>query len=255
MSNLLVSARFTESLGLAKTGLTLADIDLYLMAVNADTGVQTEIWDGSQNPTFEISNQGAYGRIYSEADLVTNHYFVRAVYTGAETLDTDESMGVAGLSEDSIWSRTPRSLTSPATDSDSTTAGAISRRRGDTWSIAITGLGDLTGWTVIDFTIKDRLCEVADADAILRIRLSSPGDSGDGLIRLNGADPGDLTAGSITVDVVADGDITIAVDADKTAQLLAKTYQYDVQVIKTAAVTTPDQGTFTVTVDVTLATS
>jgi len=154
-----------------------------------------------------------------------------------------------------IWTYAQRTLTSPAQSSEDTTAGSITRVRGDTWSIAITGLGDLTGWTVIDFTIKNRQCEVTDDEATLRIRLSEPGVVTDGLIRLNGADPDDLAAGSITVDVEVDGDITIAVDADKTAQLSAKTYSYDVQVIKVAVVTTLEKDTFTVTSDVTLATS
>jgi len=97
MSDLTVAVFFTESTGTPAEGLTLADIDLYLTAQNRATGADTVIWDGTQNPTEEIDNVGAYARIYASADLDTYNYFVRATYTGATVLDSDNVMGAIGI--------------------------------------------------------------------------------------------------------------------------------------------------------------
>lgn len=84
------------------TGLTLADIDLYLTAVNRSTGARTVIWDGTQNPTFEVDNVGAYGKVYTSADLDTYDYVLAGNYTGGSTLDNDWVTGAASLSDAAI---------------------------------------------------------------------------------------------------------------------------------------------------------
>ena len=91
---LTVAATFTQSNGdNPATGLTLADIDLYLTSQNKTTGATAIIWDGTQNPTAEIDNAGIYARIYTGEDFETYNYFVRAQYTGASTLDQDTVQG------------------------------------------------------------------------------------------------------------------------------------------------------------------
>lgn len=102
MSNLTVSVFFTQNNGVPATGLTLADIDLYLTEQNKSTGVDTVIWDGTQNPTEEIDNVGAYTRIYSVADFETNNYFARGSYTGATDLDVDHVQGGTTVETDVI---------------------------------------------------------------------------------------------------------------------------------------------------------
>jgi hypothetical protein len=97
MSDLTVSASFTESTGQPSTGLVLAEIDLYLTAQHRATGADTVIWDGTQNPTEEIDNVGAYIRIYAGADLTTYNYFAAGNYTGATVLDQDWVTGLVGL--------------------------------------------------------------------------------------------------------------------------------------------------------------
>lgn len=82
-----VSVSFTKNAGAVATGLTLGDIDLYLTSVNKSTGASAVIWDGTQHPTSEIENIGAYLRIYSGEDLDTYDYFAAAQYTGATALD------------------------------------------------------------------------------------------------------------------------------------------------------------------------
>jgi hypothetical protein len=51
MSDLTASVFFTKNTGVPAEGLTLADIDLYLAEVDKVTGVDSVIWDGTQNPT------------------------------------------------------------------------------------------------------------------------------------------------------------------------------------------------------------
>lgn len=96
MSTIVIAAQFTTAGGQPATGLTLAEIDLYLTQIHNTTGVDTVVWDGTQHPTTEIDNCGAYARLYTLADLNTYTYFVMAQYTGAVVLDTDYVMGAAG---------------------------------------------------------------------------------------------------------------------------------------------------------------
>lgn len=101
MSNLIVTASFTINKGDdPSTGLTLADIDLLLTQIDRDTGARTIIWDGTQNPTFEVDNVGAYGRIYATADMDTYNYIAGATYTGGATLDNNYVSGGIGLIEE-----------------------------------------------------------------------------------------------------------------------------------------------------------
>lgn len=98
MSDLLVSASFTISGGDAPaTGLTLSDISLYLNEIDRATGAETIVWDGTENPTDEATDVGAYYRIYTGADLDENVYFGGGLYTGASTLDNDWVTGAVTL--------------------------------------------------------------------------------------------------------------------------------------------------------------
>jgi len=97
MSDLTVAVFFTKNTGVPAEGLTLTDIDLYLTATDRATGVDTVVWDGTQNPTEEIDNVGAYLRIYTGADLDANNYYARGTYTGLTSLDTDHVTGAFGI--------------------------------------------------------------------------------------------------------------------------------------------------------------
>jgi hypothetical protein len=97
MVDLTVSVIFSRNTGVPAEGLALADIDLYLTEQDRATGADTVIWDGTQNPTEEIDNIGAYIRIYANADLDANNYFARGEYTGATVLDVDNVMGATSL--------------------------------------------------------------------------------------------------------------------------------------------------------------
>ena len=149
------------------------------------------------------------------------------------------------------WAAETRTLTTPgATDADDTTTTAISRRRGDRWTIALTGLGSIATRTKLWFTLK---AATPDADSAAWLQITEAG----GLIVVYGG--GSLTAANadITVDDAGDGDITITVAGVETAKLPARAAVFDVQVLRSGA-DGPDtiaEGAFTVTADVTRSTS
>ena len=127
---------------------------------------------------------------------------------------------------------------------------SITILRGDTLSLAITGLGNISSRAKLWFTVKVSKTD-ADAAAIIQIEETA------GLVYLNGAAAGVSGNGSITVDDEVAGDITIALAAAETAKLIARsTLSYDVQ-MRTAAgsVETLETDTAIVTPDVTRATS
>ena len=124
--------------------------------------------------------------------------------------------------------------------------------RGDTMSLDINDLGNLTGYVSIDFTVKETPNDT-DANAIIRIRLNATGLS-DGLLRFNKAAESDDTLGSITIDDLTDGDVTIALSATRTDELTPqRNLFYDIQMITATVVDTLLAARFTVQSDVTRA--
>jgi len=148
-----------------------------------------------------------------------------------------------------VWSYVSRTLTAtPASTTDGTTAGAITRKRGNSWSIALT-LGAITGYTSLWFTIK-RSYDDADSASVVQVKLNATGLL-DGLLYVNGAAATNDALGGITVSDASTGAIVVALDETVTDDIAPGTYYYDAQALISGAVTTPDSGTFTVTADVT----
>lgn len=156
--------------------------------------------------------------------------------------------GTAGALLSGIDSNVDMLLAADTSSSDATTAGAISRRRGDSWSIPLT-IGAITGYTSLWFTIKSSYDDV-DTAALLQIKLNSP-SALDGLLYVNGTTASSAALGSITVSDAATGEIVVNVDETITDDLAPGTYYYDVQTLISGNVATPDSGVFTVTADVT----
>lgn len=96
MTDLVARANFTDNGGTPATGLTLAEISFFLTEQDKSTGALTTIWDGTQNPTVEVTGLGAYTRILSTADLNANVYHFMAQYTGASVLDSNFVFGAVG---------------------------------------------------------------------------------------------------------------------------------------------------------------
>lgn len=246
-----VTAIFTQNSGDPATGLTLADIDLYLYRRAISSGAVTMVWDGV-NPTEEVGG-GIYTRSYSSEDLETYEYFAYAQYTGAEDLDSDYALMSASFQGDTgavVWGYSTRTLTQSAASVTAAVSGSdLTIRRGDTFSASLTGLGSLSGYVSLDFAVKVKKSD-SDDDAIVRIRLNASG-SGDGLLRLNKQAASNADNGSITIDDAGDGDITITLAAAETQNLVkAEDLYYDVQVITASAVTTLTEGNCDVTEDV-----
>ncbi len=178
-----------------------------------------------------------------------------ALAPGASALDADALRAALGMAEpdlddqlDAIAALGASCASVVANSTDATASGAITRKRGNTWSIALT-LGEITSYTSLWFSIK-RSYDDADSASVLQVKLNSP-SAADGLLYVNGAAATNAALGSITVSNAGTGAIVIAVDETITDDIAPGSYYYDAQVLITGAVTTPDSGTFTVTADVT----
>lgn len=122
-----------------------------------------------------------------------------------------------------VWAHGTRTLTQSAASVAAVVAGSeITVYRGDTWSISLTGLGAITGYTDVWFTVKNSPTET-DAEALVQVSQTV------GLERLNGA-AGTAAQGSLVVDDASAGNITITVAAAASAQIAtAENLVYDVQ--------------------------
>lgn len=246
---LIVTAFFTESSGVPKTGLTLSDIDLYLTARKRSDGSTTVVWDGTQNPSEEVDNVGAYTKAYTDDNTTVYDYFGMAHYAGAETLDYDDVTAGLGELGSRVWEWTPRTLTQTAASVVSAVSGSgITITRGDSFSGSLTGMGSIANRSKLWFAVKWNKGD-ADANALVLIEETS------GLVYVNGAAAETATNGSITVVVEDDGDITIVIDEAETANFAeASVLYYDVQVLTTDGdVNTLTSGDASVILDVTRA--
>jgi len=164
------------------------------------------------------------------------------------TVDSDTggiSYGFRAMTD--IWAATTRTLTQSATAIASAVAGGtVTIHRGDSLSASITGLGDVTGYTNIWFTVKRNRAD-ADTASIIQI------DTTTGLLYLNGA-AGTAAQGAIAVDDASAGDITITLAEQSTDDLTPESgLYYDVQVLNGGDVSTLSAGPCNITADVTRA--
>ena len=224
MTDIVAVAFFTRNTGTPATGLALADIDLYLTAINRASGVRDVIWNGTQNPTAEVTNFGAYQRIYEDADLDNYVYLFRATYTGAVSLDVDNVTGA--IPSIDPWGFDERTLSQPGASVITAVSGSlVTVYRSSDWSRTLTGLGDISSRAKLYFSVKSRLADTDDA-ALVRIEETA------GLLRINSTEAETSGNGSITVTDGANGDITIALKAVEAQKLSAKTgLYYDVKEI------------------------
>ena len=156
--------------------------------------------------------------------------------------------GTAGALLSGIDSNVDLLLAVDTSTTDATTAGAISRRRGNSWALPLT-IGAITGYTSLWFTIKSSYDD-ADTAALVQVKLNSP-SALDGLLYVNGTTASSAALGSITVSDATTGAIVVNVDETITDDLAPGTYYYDAQTLISGNVATPDSGVFTVTADVT----
>lgn len=152
------------------------------------------------------------------------------------------STSVAAIAA-AVWAYATRTLTqSAASVLAALTGSSIAIRRGDTASVSLTGLGNITSRTKLWFTVKE---SEHDTDAAAKIQIVE----GTGLVYLNGA-AGSSGQGSITVTNATTGALTIALAAAATAQLeLQQKLYWDVQYLSASGVQTIAEGTLKVVRD------
>lgn len=160
--------------------------------------------------------------------------------------------GLSTLTALQVWTYATRTVTMSLGSFLSALKGNdISVTRGDTMTLSITRLGDLTGFTELWFTIKDDK-DKTDPQSIIQVLESNPGVATDGLQAIAGAAAGVPGNGSITIGDLVRGDITIRVEAVETAKLLdCGNFYYDIQYATATDVFTIRTGRATVIGDVT----
>ena len=146
------------------------------------------------------------------------------------------------------WANATRTLTQTAAEVAAVLDGSdITIQRGDSLSVSLTGLGNISTRTKLWFTVKAG--DGPDSDSVIQIEETG------GLLYLN-ASAGTAIQGDITVDNATTGAITITLDEAATAQLpLTSGLDYDVQMLTATGVTTLTSGYLTVSKDITRATS
>ena len=149
-----------------------------------------------------------------------------------------------------VWAYATRTLTQSAASVAATVAGTtITVQRGDSWSIALTGLGNISTRSKLWFTIKEDT-GLADTASTVQIEETL------GLLYLNASSTVTAAHGTITVTNATTGALTIALDEASSVSVAPGSYAYDIQVRTAAgAVTTLSAGTCIVEADVTRATS
>ena len=196
--------------------------------------------------TFPVVAEGKY--------LISFRLRVGGAAATTDTKLADKIMEWAGTAQlASQWNIGTRTLTSSVVTTIAQLAGsAITLTRGDTLSVAITGLGTLANYTNLFFTVKAHYSD-ADTASIIQIKKNTAG-AGDGLSYLNGAVP-TITEGSITIDNAGNGDITVMLKAASSAALVLGEYSYDIQISRSAGIpiSTLASGVFNVVADYTRA--
>lgn len=137
-----------------------------------------------------------------------------------------------------VWSASTRTLTSNSTAPGTGLSAQVwTVYRGDTLSRTFSTIAADGTITKCQLTVKRHLRD-ADESAVLAV------DSSSGLLYLNG-ETSVLTATFVTATGV------LTVDADVMAELKPADYEYDVQVWRTAVVSTIEIGTFRISDDIT----
>lgn len=147
-----------------------------------------------------------------------------------------------------IWTYITRTLTQTAAAIAAAVAGSdISITRGDTVTIALTGIGNISARTKLWFTVKRSRAD-DDDESIIQVEETS------GLVYLNAAAAVTATDASLTVTDAATGAVTIVLKPALTAALTTYSrLHYDIQMLTATGVQTMTDGDAAITADVTRA--
>ncbi len=216
--------------------------------------VENTVWDAQLTAHTDNGSAGERMVLNPTAATIASNVWNESLsgHTGSGTAGA--ALSTAGVASDP-WSASVRTLTIPVIENTTASATDINCMRGDTFYTAISGMGDMTGWNSVYFTVKDYYKKDTDAQSIFQVVKISGSSGSSGLLYLNSASVVDMTAGSITVLDTDDGNITVMVKPDATKDLVVKdNCYYDVQVIyNSGSILTLADGTFNILGDVTRA--
>jgi len=162
---------------------------------------------------------------------------------------TDSLEAIEDNTPTNVWAATTRTLTSSGNAATTVSGSAVAVYRGSSWTIALTSLGSIVGYSKIWFTVKQKTSD-ADSSAIVQIEKTP------GLTVLNGSTSVTAGDGAITVSSEALGNITVTLKPASSSQISPdKGINYDIKVLVGTTVTTlaDGRGQFTVLSDVTRA--
>jgi len=229
-------------------GLTAANLDEQLDAIPTNAELATALAGADDAVLAAIAAlnnlSGVGAQAAAEAAL--------AAYNAATESDVDGlSIPTAGQVAADIWTYGARTLTAatvagPGAPID---GAALTLHRGDTFSVSMTGLGNITTRTKLWFTTKQRTHHPDNAAQIQVIEA-------DGLTVIAGSAAGTPANGSLVVTDAATGSVTLTLDEVETAKLAPGVgLLWDVQMRTATTVTTLAIGTLEIVADVTWATS
>lgn len=170
-------------------------------------------------------------------DGVVNRLKVNSDHTVAATIVGTVPIDVSGVP--------PISITiPPAVAIASQDQSLITCLRGDTLSVSLPLLGNLSTCTKLVMTAKSNLSD-SDDQAVIQIV------EGAGLLRFNGNVASDTTAANLTIQDATTGAVDLKIDAAVTAGLAIQDLSWDVQVHLPSSIVSPVRGTFSIVADVT----
>jgi hypothetical protein len=257
-SNVVAILTDTAEIGAAGAGLTAAD-DAILAAIGAlnnlsSAGAQAAA--AAALAAYDAATGADVGGIpipsaAAVADAVWDEVLADHDAAGSTGEALGNVGGGGGASAADIWAHATRTLTAatvagPSAEID---GGAITAYRGDSLSVSLTGLGNITARTKLWFTAKGRK-SAADSQSELQVI------EGTGLTYVAGAEAQTPANGALTVTNATTGAVTLTFAAAETAKMTREgTLFWDVQMLTASGVTTLATGTLTFAADVTRATS
>jgi hypothetical protein len=160
----------------------------------------------------------------ADSQALLNASMISDVQSALDSQFTYLSAAISDIAS-AVWANVTRTLTQGAASVTAAVSGStITVYRGTTWSISLTGLGDISTYDTIYFSVKENVT-VLENDAILRVK-----DDASGLERFNKAAPVAAGNGTITIDDAGAGNITITIqEAETKFSPLVSKYDYDVK--------------------------
>jgi len=220
-------------------GQVLADNAITAAKIATDAITASKIAGGAIGAS-EIA-AGAIGSSELAASAVTEIQAGLATAAALATAQADldnpdqykaDLTGISTLTAAQVWAYVSRTLTmTAAAIAEALEGSVVSVYQYTTWTIALTGLGDISARSKLYFTVKGNYDDADDEDAtILQVEETA------GLLYIGGADAADPLMATLTVDNETTGAITVVVD-DSVTGLPNQHGAYDVKMVTASGTT------------------